>query len=177
MRPQLKAILKLTAVVLLLLVAVVWAGIELAGCRRAGDQEAAVWFYDQSEKRLYTALPDIPPPDKGVGGKQDDGVRAVVVAFRGAKSDSRNRRIAYLQTYTPELKSLLERVRAARVARRTFDGRIPSRDSDYFQTNTLVSRVEPPDWHSSSSPQGQRIMIEWRAWRGPDGQPPVMAVP
>jgi hypothetical protein len=101
MRPQFKAILKLTAVVVLLLVAVVWASTRVGSFRRTGDQNARVWFYDQSEKRLYAASPDILPPDKGVGGKRDDGVRAVVVIFRGAKSSPRNQRIAYLQTYTP----------------------------------------------------------------------------
>lgn len=177
MRPQLKAILKLAAVVLLLLIAVVWAIPRAASLRRTGDQNARVWFYDQSEKRLYAASPDILPPDKGVGGKQQDGVRAVVVTPRGSKSDPRSRRIAYLQTYTSELKTLLDRVRAARAAGRPFEGRIPARDSDYFQTNTLVSRADDSTWHPTSTPEGQRIMSEWRSWRGPDGQELILSTP
>jgi hypothetical protein len=177
MPPQLKAILKLAGVALLVLAAVLWAIPRAASLSRTGDQSARVWFYDQSEKRLYAASPDIPPPDKGVGGKRNDGVRAVVVGFEGAQSDSHNRRIAYLQTYTPELKTLLERIHAARAARRPFEGHIPSRDSDYFQTNTLVSRADETTWHPISSPEGQRIMAEWRTWRGPDGQEPRVVTP
>ena len=177
MRPQLKAVLKLTGVVLLVVAALALVISRTSSLRRSGDQNAQVWFYDLSKKRLYTASPDILPPDRGIGGTKDDGVRAIVVAFRGAQSDARSHRIAYLQTYTPELKILLDRVRAARAAGRPFDGRIPSRDSDYFQINTLVSRPEGTDWHRSSTPEAQRIMSEWRSWRGPDGQPPILSTP
>ena len=177
MRPQLKAVLKPTAVVLLVVPALAFVISRTSSLRRTGDQNARVWFYDQSEKRLYAASPDIFPPDRGIGGKKDDGVRAIVVAFRGAQSGARSRRIAYLQTYTPELKTLLDRVRAARAAGRPFEGRVPSRDSDYFQINTLVSRPEGTEWHPSSTPEAQRIMSEWRSWRGPDGQPPVVCAP
>jgi hypothetical protein len=77
----------------------------------------------------------------------------------------------------PELKTLLDRVRTARAAGRPFDGRIPTRDSDYFQTNTLVSRADETIWQPTSSAEGQRIMSEWRSWRGPDGQEPVLSTP
>jgi hypothetical protein len=177
MRPQLKAILKLAAVALLVLAAVLWAIPRAASLSRSGDQNARVWFYDLSEKRLYAASPEITPPDKGVGGIKNDGVRAVVVGFRGAQSDPQNRRIAYLQTYTPELKTLFEGIRAARAAGLPFEGGIPSRDSDYFQTNTLVSPADEVTWHPTSSPEGQRIMAEWRTWRGPDGQEPRVVTP
>ncbi len=83
------------------------------------------------------------PPDKGIGGSSGDGVRAVVVAFRAEQSDPHKWRIAYLETFTPELKDLLEKVQAARAAGRAFKGRIPARDSDYFQTNSLVKSL---DW-------------------------------
>jgi CPA1 family monovalent cation:H+ antiporter len=36
---------------------------------------------------------------------------------------------------------------------------------------------EETEWHASSSPEGRRVMAEWRSWRGPDGQPPVVCVP
>ena len=177
MRQQLKAILKLAAIVLPTLIVIAWAIHRTAGLRRTGDQNARVWFYDQSEKCLYPASPDILPPDRGVGGRKGDGVRAVVVTFRGHKNDAGNRRIAYLQTYSPELKNLLDRVCAARAAGHPFKDQIPTRDSDYFQTNTLVSRADHPTWHPACSTEGQRIMSEWRSWRGPDGQAPVLSTP
>jgi hypothetical protein len=177
MRPQFKAIIKLGAVALLVLAAVSWAIFRTASFRGTGEQNARVWFYDLSEKRLYAASPDIPPPDKGIGGKKDDAVRAVVISLRGPKNDPPSRRIAYLQTYTPELKRLLDRVRAARAAGRRFEGQIPARDSDFFQSNTLISSPNDANWQPSNTAQAQRIMSEWHSWRGPEGQLPVVIVP
>ena len=54
---------------------------------------------------------------------------------------------------------------------------IPPRDSDYVQTNSLVKGPDEAEWHSSNSLEGRRVMGEWRSWRGPDGQPPVVCVP
>ena len=87
------------------------------------------------------------------------------------------RQIAYLETCTQELKDLLDKVRAARASGQAFKGRIPARDSEYFQTNSLIKGPEETEWHASSSPEGRRTMTEWRSWRGPDGQPPVVCVP
>jgi hypothetical protein len=177
MAPQLKSLPKLAAAVLLAAVAAGFVINRLNSARAAGDRDGQVWFYDESERRLYSVPNDTLPPHKGIGGRKDDGVRAIAVAFRGNQSDPRKPRIAYLQTYTPELKALLERVRAARAARQPFNAGIPSRDSDYFQTNTLVRRPEEDRWHPSSSAEGLTIMSAWRSWRGPDGQPPVVCVP
>jgi hypothetical protein len=177
MAPQLKSLLKVTAAVLLAAVATGFVIARFNSARRTGEENGQVWFYDESEKRLYPVAGDTLPPHKGIGGRKDDGVRAIVVAFRGEQSDPRKRRIAYLQTYTAELKALLESVRAARAAGRPFKGGIPSRDSDFFQTNTLVKAPDDDLWHPSSSAEGQNIMSAWRSWRGPDGQPPVVCVP
>lgn len=151
-----------------------WLISRTAGQRQSGEQ---VWFYDESEKRLYPGNPETAPPDKGIGGKKNDGVRAIVVAFRISRVDSGNRRIAYLQTCTPELKTALEQARAARATGKPFDSRMLSRDSDFFQTNTLVKRPGESEWQPSNSPEAQRVMSEWHAWRGQDGQSPVLSVP
>lgn len=177
MSPQIKALLKLTSAVLLATVGIGWVIAQVNSVRKTAEGNSQVWFYDESEKRIYTAASDIFPPHKGIGGKKDDGVRAVVVAFRGEQADAKERRIAYLETYTPELKALLENVRAARAAGQPFNGRIPSRDSDYFQINTLVRSPDEAMWHPTSSAAGQKLMSAWRLWRGPDGQPPVVCVP
>ena len=177
MSPQARTFLKFAAAVVLALVAVASVGALVGGCSRNGEEGAKTWFYDQSEKRLYEVPRDTLPPHKGIGGVSGDGVRAIVVAFRAEQSDPRKRRIAYLETYTPELKGLLDQVQAARASGQGFKGRIPARNSDYFQTNCLVKGPEESEWHTSRSPEGRRVMAEWRSWRGPDGQPPVVCVP
>ncbi len=177
MRPLSKLRLKFALVTVLMVVGVGFALTRFRSFRNAGPENARVWFYDQSEKRLYAAASDVVPPNKGVGGKSDDGVRAVVIAFRGEQADPRKQRIAYLETYTPELKALLEQVRAARASGKPFAGRIPSRDSDYFQANTLVKSTDDDEWHPISSVAGQKILAAWRAWRGTDGQGPIVCAP
>ena len=172
-----RTFLKFAAAVVLALVAVACVSKRIGGCRKSGEEGATIWFYDQSEKRLYEVPRDTIPPHKGIGGPSEDGVRAVVVAFRSQQSDPSKRRIAYLETYTPELKDLLDKVQAARASGQAFKGRIPARDSEYFQTNSLVKGPEETQWHASSSPEGRRVMAEWRSWRGLDGQPPVVCVP
>ena len=87
-------------------------------------------------------------------------MRAVVVAFRAEQDDPRKRRIAYLETCTPELKDLLEEVQAARASGQPLKGRMPLRDSDFFQTNTLVKGLEETEWHAS------RIFGDFSGWVG-----------
>ena len=177
MNPRLKSWLQLAAVLLLVAGAIGFVLNRSAAFRRSGEENARVWFYDESEKRLYAAAVDILPPDKGVGGKKNDGVRAFVVRLAGASKDPRSLRIAYLQTYAPQLKALLDDARAARTAGKPFHGQIPARDSDFFQTNTLVRRQNDPTWQPSNTPEAQRITSEWRSWRGPNGQTPVLTTP
>jgi hypothetical protein len=172
-----KTLLRFVAALALAVTAVAFVGKRVGGVRKTGEEGAMTWFYDQSERRLYEVPRDTIPPHQGVGGRSGDGVRAVVVAFRAEQSDPRKRRIAYLETYTPALKGLLEKVQTARATGRTFKGRIPAHDSDYFQTNSLVKGPEETEWHESSSPEGRRAMTAWRSWRGPDGQPPVVCAP
>jgi hypothetical protein len=165
---------------LLLVLAIGSAGFlfrQLRTATRTGEAGTRVWFYDQSEKRLYGLSAGMVPPHKGVGGQSGDGVRAVVVNFRTEHDSRVQRRIAYLQTYASELSQLLQQIQDARAPRRPYSGLIPSRDSDFFQTNTLVRRPDDTAWQSSNTPEAQRIISEWRSWRGPDGQPPIPDVP
>jgi len=177
MNPQARLILKLVAAVVLAAAAVAFVSKQIGGLRKSGEEGATTWFFDQSEKRLYEVPRGTIPPDKGIGGPSGDGVRAVVVAFRGDQDDPRKRRIAYLETCTTELKDLLEKAQAARASGKAFKGRIPERNSEYFQTNSLVKTPDETEWHTSNSPEGRRAMVAWRSWRGPDGQPPVVCVP
>ena len=177
MNPHARTILKLAAAVVLAAAAVAFVSKRIGGLRKSGEEGARTWFYDQSEKRLYEVPRDTIPPDKGIGGPGGDGVRAVVVAFRGDQDAPRKRRIAYLETCTPELKDVLEKVQAARASGHAFKGRIPERNSEYFQTNCLVKAPDETEWHASNSPEGRRAMTAWRSWRGPDGQPPIVCAP
>jgi len=150
---------------------------RISGFRSVGEEGARVWFYDQSEQRLYETPRDTVPPHKGIGGTGGDGVRAVVFAFRGQENDAAKRRIAYLETNAPELKAIFEKLRVARTEKRPYQGPMPSRDSDFFQTNTLVRLVDEPAWHPLGSPEGRRITTDWQGLRSPDGRPPVICLP
>jgi hypothetical protein len=174
---QTQSWLKITGSVLVVAVA---AGVLVHQARnfnRRGEEGATVWFYDQSEHRLYAAPQSAIPPHPGIGGKNGDGVKAIVVAFRSEQADPSKRRIAYLETFTPELKSLMEEARAARASGRKFEGTIPSRDSDFLQANTLVKRPDDAEWHPSNSPEGLKIASAWRLWKSADGQAPIICVP
>lgn len=167
-----RSLIKFVVVVIFAVVALSLAFVRLRGAAQGGEAGARVWFYDESAQRLYAAPADTIPPHPGVSGKRGDGVRAVVVRLPDGRE-----RIAYLETCAPELKALLEEVRAAHAARRPFTGPVPTRDSDFFQTHTLVRRVDETTWHPANTPEALAIMAEWRAWGGPDGAMPAIATP
>jgi hypothetical protein len=177
MNPAARSNLKFLAIVAVLITASVFLYGRARSLWTTGESGASVWFYDQSEKRLYPVPSGTIAPHKGIGGQSGDGVRAVVVTFGGNRGQSPEQRIAYLETYAPELKQILEQVRAARDAHQPFKGPIPSRDSDFFQTNTMVKRPEDASWFPSNGSEGQRVISEWRDWRGPYGEPPAISVP
>jgi hypothetical protein len=174
---QTKTLLQGSATLLLAVTAVVFAITRVSQTGRVGEEGARVWFYDESEKKLYAASTATLPPDDGIGGRKGDGVRAKVAVFRDEPDLARARRIAYLETYTPELKALLAAIQEARASGRPYLGRIPSRGSAYYQTNTLVSRPDIDAWFPSHSPEAQQTLTDWQSWRGPGGQPPVVSLP
>jgi hypothetical protein len=177
LNPQVKSLLKLTAAVAFAALAAGFVLDRVNALRKVGEEGTCVWFYDQSEKRLYAVAADTLPPLKGTGGKSGDAVRAVVVTFPGGRGKAAERRIAYLETYTPELKDLLERIHAARGAGVRYEGSVPSRDSEFFQTNSLVKGPDEEVWHPADSAEAQAIVSEWRSWRSPEGSAPVVCVP
>jgi hypothetical protein len=172
-----KTLVKAVFAIILAGVAVKLITSQVSNFRKSGEEGAMSWFYDESEKRLYQASRDTIPPDKGIGGPSGDGVRAVVIAFGASQKDPAKLKIAYLETHTAALKTLLDRVRSARLALRPFDGQIPSRTSSYFQDNTLVRRESDKEWYPTSGDEGRKIVSEWRGWRGPEGQRPIVCVP
>ena len=66
---------------------------------------------------------------------------------------------------------------AAHAAKRPFKEKIPGRESDYFRDNMLVKRPGEALWRTLGSEEARKIMAEWREWRGPDGQRPIISVP
>lgn len=177
MNAQVKSFLKLAFAVALAAAAIALVISRVRAFARSGEEGARVWFYDQSEKRLYAVPSDTIPPHPGIGGKGGDGVRAFVVAFGSPSKDPAKLRVAYLETYSPELKQTLDQIRVARVARKAYPGPMVSPDSEYFQTNTLVKLPEDQDWSPLGSPDGLAVTTQWRSWRGPTGQTPVISVP
>jgi len=170
MSGQTRLILKLSGAVVLAAVAIWFVGSRYSRFRRAGENGAQVWFYDQQEKQVYAASRDTIPPD-------GHGVRAVVVAFRGEENERTKRRVAYLETYGQPLKDALERAKSARGSGKVLKEPPPSRESELFRTNNLVKRADETEWHVAGSPEGRRVMTEWKAWRAPDGREPVVCVP
>lgn len=132
----------------------------------AGDSEKS-YFYDLSERKLFVAERSAIPPIKGINDAQADGVRAVVVSTNGQPEDKTGRRIAYLETNSPELKQDLEAARA--------NGTAPAIGRGAAQQFRLVKRPDDRDWVSLATPEGEGIVSEWTTWGG--DQPPVVCNP
>jgi hypothetical protein len=161
------------SVAVLTALAVVFAIDRVRHFRGGGEAGAKVWFYDQSASRLYPAPRDLIPPE----GKDDTRVRAMVIGFQGMGNEANQLKIAYLEKFSPDFKALLVRAEAAHAAKRPFGEEIPPPSSAYFRENTLVKRPGEAAWHASGTDEARTIMAEWREWRGPAGQPPIISVP
>jgi hypothetical protein len=161
--------LKLGLSLLLLVVAGIVFAVHYS--RQRGPNELA-YFYDLSEQKLFTAALSAVPPIRGVNDSEEDGVRAVVIAPGGDASVKADRRIAYLEKYSPEFKRQVEEMRQDQsVADQP--GRI---GRSAAQAHTFVRRLTDTEWHALSSPQGEMILTEWYV-AGPDGKYPAVCVP
>jgi hypothetical protein len=165
-----KTIIKMAATGGLLAVAVAMTISRMPYLTAIGEEGLQVWFYDQSEHELYTVPRETIPPHKGVGGKKNDGVKAIVVAGRGDCDDPQKRRIAFLESCTPDYKQLMEDVRAARTAGRDCDRPIPEAESGYYEKNTLVRQVHDPTWYDMTTAEARQIVARWQSERGSNGQ-------
>jgi hypothetical protein len=171
LKPQLKTALMIGTVAALTVLALGLAAARVKEFRGGGEAGARVWFYDQDAGKLYPAPRNRIPPD-GNGR-----VRAVAIGFQGLGNGVSQLKIAYLEEYSAEFKALLERAESAHAAKRPFGEPIPSPDSAYFRDNTLVKRPGEASWHPIGTEEARRVMAEWRQWRGPAGQSPIISVP
>ena len=84
--------------------------------------------------------------------------------------DPAHRRIAYLETYGPDLKQALDERQSARRQGRIYAGPSLKGDAPFVLKNTLVKRIDDPHWYDMTTPEARRIISEWRGWITPDGQ-------
>jgi hypothetical protein len=136
--------------------------------RQSASAPKSAYFYDPSERRLFLASRTAIPPIRGLDDDQADAVRAVVIATNGNPRDKRDRTIAYLERYSPELKSQMEAAQAT--------GGSPPMGRDQAQAHRFVRRVDETQWHSLASPEGERIVSAWLT-AGPDGGPAAICTP
>ena len=154
-----------------LVIAVVLLGVAIfmfSRFLRQGDGlSEGTFFYDLSEKKLFTAPREAIAPIRGLNDAEEDAVRAVVISVGSNPNDKSSRKIAYLEKYAPELKRQLEKVRLGQAEP-------PARD---VRNNLrMVKRVEDTEWYPVGSPNGEKVLSEWNV-AGPDGNFPVVCVP
>jgi hypothetical protein len=133
---------------------------------RASKAGPQAYFYDLSKGELFTASANLIPPIRGIDSAEEDGVKAVVIA--PTPNDKKNRRIAYLERYSPELRRDMEEARAKQTR--------PVIDRSSQQNFRFVRRASDTNWYSMNSAEGQRIVNEWTT-PGPDGLSPVVCTP
>ncbi len=165
-----KTIIQVTVVAVLLAIASTVAISNIRLFTTTGEEDLQIWYYDESEGKLYKVPRETIPPDRGIGGTKNDGVRAIVVAAKGECADPEKRWIAYLETYTPEYRQLMEGVRAARAEGRAYDRPLPKAESGYYEKNTLVRRVDDPTWYAMTTTRAGQIVAQWRFECGSDGK-------
>ena len=135
--------------------------------------DGLVYFYDQSQQKLFAAPRDSVPPIAGLDSKEIDAVRAIVIAPNGNPREKKQVKIAYLETYTPEMKAQLEELRRVEAAGKSTVGLV---GRGALPRNTLVRRTTDTQWQPMTSPEGEKIVAEWNL-PGPDGKYPAICVP
>jgi hypothetical protein len=139
----------------------------------SGDDTGSerAYFYDLSEQELFTSARTSVPPIRGINDDEEDGVRAVVIAPPSSR-DPDQRRIAYLETYSPVLRKQFLAMRGETEPASTR----PNITRVDAQSHIFVRRLDQETWHAVNTPEGERIMTEWQI-PGPDGLTPVVCVP
>jgi hypothetical protein len=174
---QAKLVVKIALLVVGLVVVGALANRQLRKASVTGEEGMQAYYFDESEQRLYLAARESVPPLVGVGGAENDGVRAIVVACRGECEDESKRKVAYYETYAPPLKQLFEDIRSARAKGDVYEGKGVEREGDFVAKNTMVRRDGETNWHAMNTKEGMKIVDEWKSWRCGDGRGMVVCTP
>jgi hypothetical protein len=126
------------------------------------------FFYDLSEKKLFTGPRTAVPPIMGINDSVEDGVTAVVVSTTGNPKDKKSWKIAYLEKYSPELKKDLERAQAT--------GQAPQIGRGLAQKLRFVRTEQDTNWYPLDSDKAGQIVNGW-ATPGPEGITLVVCTP
>lgn len=133
-----------------------------------GSSGEQAFFYDESRQELFVGPRDAVPPIEGVDGGEPDGVRAVVVSTTGNPKDRHSRKIAYLETYSPELKRQMEQAQTR--------GGSPSIPRGMTALHRFVRRPGDTNWFPMTSPEADVILAEWLT-AGPNGGRATICTP
>lgn len=145
--------------------------------REQRPSEELAYYYDVSERKLFTAPRTLVPPVRGLNDAVEDAFRAVVISTSGNPRDKASRHIAYLEKYSPELKEQVEAMQKAQAGDATAPPPPKARiDRVAAQAHRFVRRLTDSEWHPLNSPEAEKIMTEWQA-AGTNGKEPVVCVP
>lgn len=158
--------LVLLALALVMLTVAAWFLINFFKANE--DIPDQVFFYDLSEKKLFTAPRTAVPPIKGINGIEEDGMRAVVVSTSGKPQDKSSWKIAYLEMYSPQLKQQMEAAQTG--------GPSPGLGRSEAQSHRYVRRPSEGQWHPMNSGEAQQILTAWTQ-PGPNGVVPIICTP
>lgn len=136
--------------------------------RDDGGVSEKAFFYDLSEKKLFTAARTLVPPIKGLNNADEDAVRAVVVSTTGKPEDKSSWKIAYLEKYSPELKQQMEAAQAT--------GTSPQMGRGNAQAHRFVRRVDDPQWFPLNTAEAEQVLGELTR-PGSNGLTPVVVAP
>ncbi|NQU09158.1 hypothetical protein HQ590_00080 [bacterium] len=130
------------------------------------------WFYDLNTDQLFPAPLGAVPPIAAPSGPQADGapagVRAYVLGCGGC--DASQRFIAYLESYTEEARTRLDR------AHETDPTEVVLSQYDE-SAGILVRQPTAGEWVERSSPAGQQVLADGTANRCPAGVFPQQCYP
>ena len=136
--------------------------------RGQGQASENAFFYDLSQRKLFVAPRTAIPPIAGLDGGEADGMRAVVVSTNGHSADKTSWRIAYLETYGPELRAQMLAAQAG--------GTSPAMGREAALAQRLVCRPGETRWHPMNTPEAEEIVNGWLTM-GPGGGPATLCSP
>ena len=137
------------------------------------EGEALEFFYDESEKKLFTAPTGSIPPIKGINDDQLDGVRAIVIAPKGQRDDESAHRIAYLEKWSLQLKQHMEAASKAKAAGHTVPNIVDRSQRKFHQ---FIRRADSPQWYTMNTDEAAKIMATLRT-KDEQGKIPDICTP